>query len=124
MSIKSVALQKTSCYNRKVCSWASAQLRAILKQKGENMTIKSIAKVTSEGKLEIPTEILQQLQPLTEYEISVTDQEIILKKQSNVTVDLDLFLQELDQLEADPEQPTLEEISAIVNEVRQELWGK
>jgi bifunctional DNA-binding transcriptional regulator/antitoxin component of YhaV-PrlF toxin-antitoxin module len=88
------------------------------------MTIKSIAKVTSEGKLEIPPEILQQLQPLTEYEISITDQEIILKKQSNVTVNLDLFLQELDQLEADPEQPTLEEISAIVKEVRQELWGK
>ena len=42
--------------------------------------IKSIAKVTSEGKLEIPPEILQQLQPLTEYEISVTDREIILKK--------------------------------------------
>lgn len=88
------------------------------------MTIKSIAKVTSEGKLEIPPEILQQLQPLTEYEILVTDQEIILKKQSNVTVDLDLFLQELDQLEPDPEQPTLEEISEIVKEVRQELWGK
>lgn len=88
------------------------------------MTTKLIAKVTSEGKLEIPTEILQQLQPLTEYEISITDQEIILRKQSNVTVDLDLFLQELDQLEPDPEQPTLEEISAIVKEVRQELWGK
>lgn len=88
------------------------------------MITKLIAKVTSEGKLEIPTEILQQLQPLTEYEISITDQEIILKKQSNVTVDLDLFLQELDQLEPDPEQPTLEEISAIVKEVRQELWGK
>ncbi|WP_254174457.1 hypothetical protein [Planktothrix pseudagardhii] len=88
------------------------------------MTTKLIAKVTSEGKLEIPTEILQQLQPLTEYEISITDQEIILKKQSNVTVDLDSFLQELDQLEPDPEQPTLEEISKIVKEVRQELWGK
>lgn len=88
------------------------------------MTIKSIAKVTSEGKLEIPPEILQQLQPLTEYEILVTDQEIILKKQSNVTVDLDSFLQELDQLEPDPEQPTLEEISEIVRKVRQELWGK
>jgi bifunctional DNA-binding transcriptional regulator/antitoxin component of YhaV-PrlF toxin-antitoxin module len=71
------------------------------------MITKLIAKVTSEGKLEIPPEILQQLQPLTEYEISVTDQEIILKKQSNVNVDLDRFLEELDQLESDPEQPTL-----------------
>ena len=44
------------------------------------MTITSIAKVTSEGKLEIPPEILQQLQPLTEYEISVTDREIIFTR--------------------------------------------
>lgn len=88
------------------------------------MTITSIAKVTSEGKLEIPPEILQQLQPLTEYEISVTDREIILKKKSNITVDLDLFLQELDQLKPDPKQPSLEEINEIVKEVRQELWEK
>ncbi|MBD2144781.1 hypothetical protein [Sphaerospermopsis sp. FACHB-1194] len=88
------------------------------------MTTKLIAKVTSEGKLEIPPEILQQLQPNSEYEISVTERSIILEKKSNSTVDLDKFLEELDQLEPDPEQPTLEEISEIVKEVRQELWGK
>ncbi|TAF08686.1 MAG: hypothetical protein EAZ77_06645 [Nostocales cyanobacterium] len=88
------------------------------------MTTKLIAKVTSEGKLEIPPEILQQLQPNSEYEISVTERSIILEKKSNSTVDLDKFLEELDQLEPDAEQPTLEEISEIVKEVRQELWGK
>lgn len=88
------------------------------------MTTKLIAKVTSEGKLEIPPEILQQLQPESEYEITVTERSIILEKKSNSTVDLDKFLEELDQLEPDPEQPTLEEISKIVKEVRQELWGK
>ncbi|MBC5795873.1 hypothetical protein H5968_12115 [Sphaerospermopsis sp. LEGE 00249] len=88
------------------------------------MTTKLIAKVTSEGKLEIPPEILQQLQPESEYEITVTERSIILEKKSNSTVDLDKFLEELDQLEQDPEQPTLEEISEIVKEVRQELWGK
>ncbi|MBD2132774.1 MAG: hypothetical protein ACKO9I_22520 [Sphaerospermopsis kisseleviana] len=88
------------------------------------MTTKLIAKVTSEGKLEIPPEILQQLQPESEYEITVTERSIILEKKSNSTVDLDKFLEELDQLEPDPEQPTLEEISEIVKEVRQELWGK
>lgn len=88
------------------------------------MTTKLIAKVTSEGKLEIPPEILQQLQPNSEYEITVTERSIILEKKSNSTVDLDKFLEELDQLEPDPEQPTLEEISEIVKEVRQELWGK
>jgi hypothetical protein len=33
-------------------------------------------------------------------------------------------LEEIDQLEPDPEPPTLEEISEIVKEVRKELWGK
>ncbi|MBE9058310.1 hypothetical protein [Sphaerospermopsis sp. LEGE 08334] len=87
------------------------------------MTTKLIAKVTSEGKLEIPPEILQQLQPESEYEITVTERSIILEKKYNSTVDLDKFLEELDQLEPDPEQPSLEEISEIVKEVRQELWG-
>lgn len=88
------------------------------------MSTKLIAKVTREGKLEIPPEILQQLQPLTEYEISVTEKTIIFEKKSHVKVDLDQFLQELDQLEPEPDQPSLEEISEIVKEVRQELWGK
>ncbi|HEY9703933.1 MAG TPA: hypothetical protein V6C58_15900 [Allocoleopsis sp.] len=88
------------------------------------MTIKAIAQVTSEGKLEIPLEILQQLKPLTEYEISITEKANLREKKSNYHVDLDQFLAELDQLKPDPEQPTLEEISEVVKEVRQELWGK
>lgn len=88
------------------------------------MITKAIAKVNSEGKLEIPPEILQQLQPNSEYEISITEKSIILKIKSNLTVDLDKFLEEVDKLEPDPEQPTLEEISEIVKEVRQELWKK
>lgn len=87
------------------------------------MTIKSIAKVTSEGKLEIPPEILQQLQPLTEYEISVTENEIKLTK-TQKKLSLDELFQRIDESEPDPNQPSLEEISEIVKEVRQELWGK
>lgn len=88
------------------------------------MKTKPIVKVTVDRKLEIPQEILQQLKPLTEYEISVTETSIILEKKSSLTIDLDNFLQELDQLKPDPEQPTLQEISEIVKEVRQELWQK
>lgn len=88
------------------------------------MTIKPIAKVTREGKLELPSEILQQLQPLTEYEISLTEESIILQKKSTSTVNLDKFLEELNNLESDTEQPTLQEISEVVKEVRQELWEK
>ncbi|MEY3867030.1 MAG: hypothetical protein RLZZ338_921 [Cyanobacteriota bacterium] len=85
------------------------------------MTIKSTAKVTSEGKLEIPPEILQQLQPLTEYEILVTENEIKLTK-TKKRLSLDELFQRIDETEPDPDEPSLEEISEIVKEVRQELW--
>ncbi|MCP2727202.1 hypothetical protein [Limnofasciculus baicalensis] len=88
------------------------------------MKTQLIAKVTPDGKLEIPSEILAQLQPLTEYKISVTEGAIIFEKITKPRIDLDKFLQEIDELEPDPEQPTLQEISEIVKEVRQELWGK
>lgn len=82
------------------------------------------ARVTVEGKLEIPPEVLAQLQPLAEYEVSVTADEIVFKRISRPTVDLDEFLQRLEELEPDPNQLSLQEISEIVKEVRQELWSK
>jgi hypothetical protein len=42
-----------------------------------------IAKVTADGKLEITPEVLGQLQPFIEYEVSVTEDEIVLKKLRN-----------------------------------------
>jgi hypothetical protein len=85
------------------------------------MTIKQIARVTAEGTLEIPSEILEQLQPLTEYEISLSENEIKLTKKPKLT--LDELWQRVDEAGQDPEQPSLEEISQVVNDVRQELWG-
>ncbi|MBW4685271.1 MAG: hypothetical protein KME40_09270 [Komarekiella atlantica HA4396-MV6] len=87
------------------------------------MSTNIVAKVTAEGKLEIPSEVLVKLQPLTEYEVSVTEDEIVLKKITKPNVDLDEFLQGLENLEPDPNQPTLEEISEIVKDVRRELWS-
>jgi copper chaperone CopZ len=85
------------------------------------MNIKLIARVTPEGQLEIPGEILQQLQPLTEDEISLTENEIKLtKKQNKLT--LEQLFQRVDEAEPDPSAPSLAEISQIVKEVRQELW--
>ncbi|MEH2135983.1 hypothetical protein [Nostoc sp.] len=40
-----------------------------------------------------------------------------------MNVDLDEFLPGLEDLEPDPNQRTLEEISEIVKDVRQELWS-
>ena len=84
---------------------------------------KLIAKVTSERKLEIPPEILQQLQPNSEYEISVTENEIKFTK-TKKKLTLDELFQCIDEAPPDPDQPSLEEISEIVKEVRQELWSK
>jgi hypothetical protein len=86
------------------------------------MTIKLTAVVTPEGKLEIPSEILKQLQPLTEYEISLTENEIKLTK-TKKKLTLDELWQRVDEVDPDPEQPSLAEISQVVKEVRQELWG-
>ncbi|NMG09563.1 hypothetical protein [Brasilonema sp. UFV-L1] len=80
-----------------------------------------IVKVTDDGKLEIPSELLEKLKPLTEYEVSVTEDEIVFKK-----IRKPLTLKELrrrvQEAGSDPNQPTLKEISQIVKEVRQELW--
>ncbi len=86
------------------------------------MKTKLIAKVSADGKLEIPSEILAQLQPLSEYEIIVTENEIKLTKTKQKLTLNELF-QLIDEAQPDPDQPTLAEISEIVKEVRQELWG-
>ncbi|MEH2085540.1 hypothetical protein [Nostoc sp.] len=80
-----------------------------------------IAKVTADGKLEIPPEVLAQLQPSTEYEVSITENEIVFKK-TYKQLTLKELRQRVKEAGSDPNQPTLEEISQIVKEVRQELW--
>lgn len=47
---------------------------------GFNFMANGIAKVTADRKLEVPEELQQRLNPLTEDEVSVTDDEIVLKK--------------------------------------------
>lgn len=81
---------------------------------------KLIAKVTAKGKLELPPEIEAQLKPFAEYEISITPEEITLKKVKK-PLTLDELRRRQDELGQDPNEPTLEEISQIVKEVRQEL---
>jgi len=81
-----------------------------------------IAKVTADGKLEIPPEVLAQLQPSTEYEVSVTEDQIVFKK-TYQRLTLKKLRKKVKEAGSDPNQPTLEEISQIVKEVRQELWA-
>ena len=83
-----------------------------------------IIKVTEEKQLNLPPEIQSQLQAGDEYRVIIKDNCILLEKITKPTVDLDEFLQQLEELEPDPNQPTLQEISEVVKEVRRELWSK
>lgn len=87
------------------------------------MKTKLIAKVTSNKTLEIPVEIQENLEPFSEYEIFVTEDQIILKKTSP-KISFEDIRRKVKEAGKDPNQPTLEEISQIVKEVRRELWGK
>lgn len=82
-----------------------------------------IIRVSEDKELKIPPEIQSQLQPGDEYKIVITHNAIVLKKVTQTKVDLDEFLQEIEELKPDPHQLGLEEISEVVREVRQELWS-
>ncbi|MEA5565050.1 AbrB/MazE/SpoVT family DNA-binding domain-containing protein [Anabaena sp. UHCC 0399] len=78
-----------------------------------------IIRVTDEKQITLPPEIQSQLQPGDEYRIIIQGNSIVLEKITQSNVNLDDFLKELETLESDPNQPTMEEISQIVKEVRQ-----
>ncbi|MCC5662926.1 hypothetical protein LC653_02985 [Nostoc sp. CHAB 5784] len=82
-----------------------------------------IIRVTDEKQINLPAEIESQLIPGDEYRVILKENCIVLEKITQQNVDLDDFLQSIEQLEPDPNQPTLEEISEIVKDVRQELWS-
>lgn len=82
-----------------------------------------VIRVNNQRQLNLPLEIQSQLQPGDEYKVIVTENSIVLKKITNQDVDLDEFLQSLDELAPDPNQPTLQEISDIVKDVRREIWS-
>jgi bifunctional DNA-binding transcriptional regulator/antitoxin component of YhaV-PrlF toxin-antitoxin module len=83
----------------------------------------AIVKVTNEGQLDLPLEIRSKLKAGDEYRAIVKEDGIVLEKIFKSPVDVDAFLQKLEELEPDPSQPSLQEISEIVKEVRQELWS-
>lgn len=108
------------------------------------MAVEVIVRVTPEGQLEMPPEVKAQLRPGDEYAMSVTEDAIVFKKLPKPltwdelsrrienqkadtikpSVDLDKFFQELEQLEPDPNQLSMEEICEIVKEVRREMGAK
>lgn len=78
-----------------------------------------IISVSEDQKLELPPEIQSQLQPGEQYKISITENAIILKKVQKSSTWTELS-QRIKALGEDPQQPTLQEISEMVKEVRRE----
>ncbi len=78
-----------------------------------------LVKVTAEGQLELPAEIQAKLSPGDEYMVSITEAEIVMKK-IRKPLSWNELSQILEESEPDPDQPSLEEISEIVKEVRRE----
>ena len=87
------------------------------------MTVELLTKVTPEGQLELPPEVREQLQPGDEYQILVTDNQIILNK-VRPQLTWDELSRRIEEQEPDPNQLSMEEICEIVKEVRREMGGQ
>lgn len=79
----------------------------------------TVVSVTPNRQLELPPEIQATLQPGDEYLMWQTEDTILFKKVQRPTTLADIRAQ-VRALGADPEEPTLAELSQIVREVRQQ----
>ncbi|MGK7919436.1 MAG: hypothetical protein AB4080_05445 [Trichodesmium sp.] len=83
------------------------------------MDTDNIVSIATDGKLELPPKIQRQIKPGDRYKVSIKENSIILEKVQQ-PLDLNDWFQRIEELGPDPNQPSLEEISEMVKEVRQE----
>jgi len=89
-----------------------------LRKSQNNMKSDITVRVSSEGKLEIPTEIETQLNPGDQYSVIVTGDSIIFQKVAGF--DWEEWERRVEAANPDPDELTMEEICEIVREVRRE----
>jgi bifunctional DNA-binding transcriptional regulator/antitoxin component of YhaV-PrlF toxin-antitoxin module len=78
-----------------------------------------IVSVTEDRQLELPPELQAKLNPGDEYMIWETEDSILFKKIQK-PLQFSELRRRVEALGPDPEQPTLEEISEMVREVRRQ----
>ena len=83
------------------------------------MDTDSIVSITADGKLELPLNIQRQIKPGDRYKVSMRENSIILEKIEQ-PLDLNDWFRRIEELGPDPNQPSLQEISEMVKEVRRE----
>jgi hypothetical protein len=79
----------------------------------------SIISITDDRAIALPPEIQATLQPGDEYLVWQTDDTILLKKVQKPITIADIRAK-VNASGNDPEEPTLEELSQIIHEVRQQ----
>ncbi len=82
------------------------------------MDTDNIVSITTDGKLELPAKIQRQIKPGS-YKVSMKEDSIILEK-IQPPLDLNNWFRRIEELGPDPNQPSLQEISEMVKEVRRE----
>ena len=85
----------------------------------EPIAVSNRVSVTSDRQLELPSEIQAMLQPGDEYVIFQTEDTLTFKKVSRPITFAEMTTR-INALGVDPEEPTLQEISQMVREVRHE----
>ena len=83
----------------------------------EPIAVSTRVSVTSDRQLELPSEIQAMLQPGDEYVIFQTEDTLTFKKVSRPITFAEMTTR-INALGVDPEEPTLQEISQMVREVR------
>jgi hypothetical protein len=83
----------------------------------EPITASSRVSVTPDRQIELPSEIQATLQPGDEYVIFQTKDTLTFKKVNRLITFAEMTAR-IDDLGVDPEEPTLQEISQMVREVR------
>ncbi|MGD1703231.1 hypothetical protein [Dapis sp. BLCC M229] len=83
------------------------------------MDTDNIVSITTDGKLELPPKIQRQIKPGDRYKVSIREDSIILEK-VQPPLDLNDWFRRIEELGLDPNQPSLQEISEMVKEVRRE----
>lgn len=79
-----------------------------------------VLQVTAQGQLELPPEISSELQPGDEFTIWQEEDTIVLKRLQK-SQDFSQLWQKIDELGDDPEQPSIEELTAMAKKVRHRL---
>lgn len=87
------------------------------------MTQAKVISVNDQRQIDLPEDILQTLNPGDEYLVWQTGDTITFKKIQKAPT-YSTLLKKIEALGPDPEEMSLEEISALVKEVRQEAANR